>query len=109
MIADDPPWLRNAAAYALASSRGVQASSSSRAPPPEPNPSPKKHAKRIKPLEEARTKGDPLPEGCVDLFVAESESSEDEPDQDSLGGKNVWRKMRGRLKSDIQDFTANRG
>jgi hypothetical protein len=44
----------------------------------------------------------------VDLFVAESESSEEESD-DGSPGKNVWRKMKGRLKSDINDFTTNGG
>ena len=54
---------------------------------------------------------DPLPEGCVDLFVAESESSEDDGDGEDDGSPvsstNVWRKVRGRLKSDINDFAAS--
>jgi len=54
---------------------------------------------------------DPLPEGCVDLFVAESESSEDDGDEDDDGSPgsstNVWRKVKGRLKSDINDFAAS--
>jgi hypothetical protein len=46
-----------------------------------------------------------LPDGCVDLFVAESESSDDDSDEGGSPRKNVWRKMKGRLKSDINDFT----
>jgi hypothetical protein len=66
-----------------------------------------KPGRRIKPTEELRSQPEPLPEGCVDLFVAESESSEDDSDSGSQGGKNVWRKMKGRLKSDLNDFTTN--
>jgi hypothetical protein len=54
---------------------------------------------------------DPLPEGCVDLFVAETESSDDEEaeEEDSPGSSSqkVWRKVRGRLKNDINDFAAS--
>jgi hypothetical protein len=86
-------------------------SSSSRPRPPSragsDKPIPTKPAKRIKPSEAARTRNEDLPEGCVDVFVAESESSEDESDDGS--GTNVWRKMKGRLKSDINDFTTNGG
>jgi len=73
-------------------------------------PNPKRPVKRITPSEAAKNPGrrEPLPEGCVDLFIAESESSE-EDSNDGSPGKNVWRKMKGRLKSDINDFTTNGG
>jgi hypothetical protein len=71
---------------------------------------PKKPAKRIKPSENARVQGDPLPDGCVDIFIAESGSSDDESDEGSGSPrKNVWSKMKGRLKSDINDFTTTGG
>jgi hypothetical protein len=67
-------------------------------------PLPKKPMRHIRPVENARVQAEPLPDGCIDLFVEESESSEDDSGEDS-SGKNVWRKMKGRLKSDINDFT----
>jgi hypothetical protein len=54
---------------------------------------------------------DTLPEGCVDLFVAETESSDEEEgeedDSPGLSTQNVWRKVRGRLKNDMNDFAAS--
>ena len=64
-----------------------------------------KPSKVIKPLEQTHGQREPLPDGCVDLFVAESESSE-EDDEDNPE-TNVWKKMKGRLKSDIHDLTEN--
>lgn len=58
-------------------------------------------------------KTESLPEGCVDLFVAESESSEDDiegEDDDGtpgMSGSNVWKKVKGRLRDDINDFAAS--
>src|SRR5436305_14272014 len=80
---------------------------SSRSVPPI-QPSRKKPSKKIKPSESAKVRADPLPEGCVDLFIAESESSDEEDEEGSSSPhKNVWKKMKGRLKSDINDFTTN--
>ena len=66
-------------------------------------PSPRKPSKRIVPFQSSHSRTETLPEGCVDLFVAESETSDDESGEDSPQ-KNVWRKMKGRLKGDINDF-----
>jgi hypothetical protein len=67
-------------------------------------PPPTKPKKRIRAAADARSHNE-LPEGCVDIFVAESEDSEDEDEDGS--GTSVWRKMKGRLKSDINDFSTN--
>jgi hypothetical protein len=124
VIPDEPPWLRGSGGHSSSSSQRsgryqsvatIPSSSSSRPNPPPRNasdkPVPKKPSKRITPSTASRnaTNRDPLPEGCVDLFIAESESSEDDSDSDSSGKQNVWRKMKGRLKSDINDFTTNGG
>jgi hypothetical protein len=97
VIPDEPPWLRGSG---YISSGGYQSlPSSSASVPPRQNseiPIPTKPSKRIKPSQDARSKGDPLPEGCVDIFVAESESSEDESEGGSPG-KTGWGKMKGRL------------
>ena len=110
MIPDEPPWQKPSesgshGAYQSGGYQAVPSSSSPRAGLPN-RPSPDIHAKpkkRIKPYEDARSQSD-LPEGCVDIFVAESESS-DEDGEDATGIKNVWKKMKGRLKNDINDFS----
>jgi hypothetical protein len=101
VIPDEPPTFRAEIYSPLLSSQEAQASTSRS--PPSPFKSP---GKRIIPSEESRIHPNPLPEGCVDLFVAESESSEEDSDGE-VQGMNVWRKMKGRLKSDLNDFTAN--
>jgi hypothetical protein len=112
VIPDEAPWLSDSGLRSSGSSfrsggyQSLPSSSVSRGPPSRvglEEPIPTKPAKRIKPYEESSSR-DPLPEGCVDLFVAESESSGDES-EDSSVSKNVWKKMKGRLQSDINDFT----
>lgn len=113
MIPDESPWLRGEGISSPSSSHHYQyvpqtePSSSSRHPISRPvTPAhPSKPSKKIKSLDQVHSQRDPLPDGCVDLFVAESESSEDDDDDGSEG--NVWRKMKGRLKSDIHDLTEN--
>ena len=115
VIPDEASWLRESAIHSSSSSsrsggyQNISNTSTSRPRPPSRQTTdhspPKKPSKRITPTENAKVQAKPLPDGCVDLFVAESESSDDS--EDASSGKNVWRKMKGRLKSDINDFTTS--
>jgi len=115
VIPDEPPWVRDSResirSGGYQSVPTIPTSSTSSSSQPASNRGttdkqpPKKPNKRIVAAESSKIHHDPLPEGCVDLFVAESESSEESEAGEEEG--NVWRKMKGRLKSDINDLTNN--
>jgi len=117
VIPDEVIWLRGGSSDRLGQYQSVPpgpSSSSTRSIPPSRTdssspPPTTSRPKRIVPVEFTRAKvQESLPEGCVDLFVAESESSSSSSeDESSSGHQNVWRKMKGRLQSDISDFTSN--